>query len=605
MLFPLQNRFGMEIRMRKQNAEFLAAFTSEAASDLKNTDYFGYVELDDFACYVIADGIDDQLEAMSAKLTVDTVVTVFSEAPSMSRRMMKKCLKAANRALLEARSKTTLKASVIIVLTDYVKLRYGQAGNIRLRLYRNGFIKEETIDQSLSTDMVHEEMLPKDKVASHEERNNLYTYLGQKSDFHPHISKKIKLTNADAVALYTRDIWEHIDEGEMKDVFADASDKPQELVDTVEDLLMSRQPQDFGKYTFAVIFVNKIFTDPNRKRKIKRIMVIAAAVLSVLITAGIFLYVRYQKRQDKIAAMQKGYTDTIEYIQMDHYNRAKEVCKEAQTLAGELKDDKMQTELGNCLKLVEAVLAAQESLDNGAYQEAQKGFGEALIRSRYADHLGEDYIEERLAMTADYLSVYDYIYLGDTLAENLQYENAEEKYLEAKALATKLYFDEGRTEAIRSLEKLYEEQKAEKAAEDEEMKNKLARETSAANYFAEGDAAYAQGDYESAKVFYQSAMQTYEALGDEAQQGMAREKIAAAEKKIQSFTAQGEEAASYIVQAQACETAGDYAGAKKYYLLAKDIYARQKDEAKLGEVERKIEAAGIKEQQQQQTATAP
>lgn len=590
--------------MRRQNAEFLAAFTSEAASDLRNTDYFGYVELDDFACYVIADGIDDQLEAMSAKLTVDTVVTVFSEAPSMSRRMMKKCLKAANRALLEARSKTTLKASVIIVLTDYVKLRYGQAGNIRLRLYRNGFIKEETIDQSLSTDMVHEEKLPKDKVASHEERNNLYTYLGQKSGFHPHISKKIKLTNADAVALYTRDIWEHIDEGEMKDVFADASDKPQELVDTVEDLLMSRQPQDFGKYTFAVIFINKIFTDPNRKRKIKRIMVIAAAVLSVLITAGIFLYVRYQKRQDKIAVMQKGYTDTIEYIQMDHYNRAKEVCKEAQTLAEELKDDKMQTELGNCLKLVEAVLTAQESLDNGAYQEAQKGFGEALIRSRYADHLGEDYIEERLAMTADYLAVYDYIYLGDTLVENLQYENAEEKYLEAKALATKLYFDEGRTEAIRSLEKLYEEQKAEKAAEDEEMKNKLARETSAANYFAEGDAAYAQGDYESAKVFYQSAMQTYEALGDEAQQGMAREKIAAAEKKIQNSAAQGEEAESYIAQAQACETAGDYAGAKKYYLLAKDIYARQKDEEKLGEVERKIEAAGIKEQQQQ-TGTAP
>lgn len=589
--------------MRRQNAEFLAAFTSEAASDLKNTDYFGYVELDDFACYVIADGIDDQLEAMSAKLTVDTVVTVFSEAPSMSRRMMKKCLKAANRALLEARSKTTLKASVIIVLTDYVKLRYGQAGNIRLRLYRNGFIKEETIDQSLSTDMVHEEKLPKDKVASHEERNNLYTYLGQKSGFHPHISKKIKLTNADAVALYTRDIWEHIDEGEMKDVFADASDKPQELVDTVEDLLMSRQPQDFGKYTFAVIFINKVFTDPNRKRKIKRIMVIAAAVLSVLITAGIFLYVRYQKRQDKIAAMQKGYTDTIEYIQMDHYNRAKEVCKEAQTLAEELKDDKMQTELGNCLKLVEAVLAAQESLDNGAYQEAQKGFGEALIRSRYADHLGEDYIEGRLAMTADYLAVYDYIYLGDTLVENLQYENAEEKYLEAKALATKLYFDEGRTEAIRSLEKLYEEQKAEKAAEDEEMKNKLARETSAANYFAEGDAAYAQGDYESAKVFYQSAMQTYEALGDEAQQGMAREKIAAAGKKIQNSAAQGEEAESYIAQAQACETAGDYAGAKKYYLLAKDIYARQKDEEKLGEVERKIEAAGIKEQQQ--TGTAP
>ena len=49
--------------MRKQNSEFKTAFTSEADCDLKNTDYFGYVELDDYACYVVADGIDDQLES--------------------------------------------------------------------------------------------------------------------------------------------------------------------------------------------------------------------------------------------------------------------------------------------------------------------------------------------------------------------------------------------------------------------------------------------------------------------------------------------------------------------------------------------------------------
>lgn len=36
--------------MRKQNSEFLTAFTSEASNDIKNTDYFGYVELDQFAC---------------------------------------------------------------------------------------------------------------------------------------------------------------------------------------------------------------------------------------------------------------------------------------------------------------------------------------------------------------------------------------------------------------------------------------------------------------------------------------------------------------------------------------------------------------------------
>ena len=47
--------------MRKQNSVFKTAFTSEADKNLKNTDSFGYVELDKYACYVIADGIDDQV----------------------------------------------------------------------------------------------------------------------------------------------------------------------------------------------------------------------------------------------------------------------------------------------------------------------------------------------------------------------------------------------------------------------------------------------------------------------------------------------------------------------------------------------------------------
>ena len=213
--------------MRKQNSEFKTAFTSEAECDLKNTDYFGFVELDSFACYVIADGIDDQTDAISAKLAVSAAINAFSESPSMSKRTMRACLTAANRALLEAKSKKNLKASILIVLTNYAKLRYGQAGNIRFRLYRNGFAKLQSTDQSLTADMVKEERVDPDKVSSHEERNNLYAYLGQEHDFHPFISKKIKLTDADAVALYTRGIWEHVDEGELKDVFSEASNEPQ------------------------------------------------------------------------------------------------------------------------------------------------------------------------------------------------------------------------------------------------------------------------------------------------------------------------------------------------------------------------------------------
>lgn len=581
--------------MRKQNSEFKAAFTSEADRDLKNTDYFGFVELDDFACYVTADGIDDQVDAVSAKLAVAAVVATFSESPSMSKRTMAACLKAANKALLEAKSKMKLKASIVVVLTSYVKLRYGQAGNVRLRLYRNGFLKLQTTDQSLTADMVKEERVEADKVAVHEERNNLYTYLGQEKEFRPFISKKIKLTSADAIALYTRGIWEHVDEGELKDVFAEATDDPQKSVNDIEDLLLSRQPGDLRKYTFAVLFVNKIFTDPNKKRKIKQAIMIAIPILLVVTVLTVMLVIRYNKKVERKNLMELGYTDTIEYIQADNYIRAEECCKDAQKYAGQLKDQKMQKELGNYQKLIETVIAADDQINSKKYLDSQKSFQEAANRSRYVDNIGLDYIEDKLTLTANYISVYDLINLGDTLVLNLQYDKAEEKYLEAKAMAGKIYFDEGRTAAMNALEKLYAKQKEEIEADNEEVKDQVAQQAAGANHVAQGDEAFAQGDYESANVYYTTAQQKYAQLGDETQQAAVDVKLEATEKKMEQKAKQEEEAESYMSQAAAVLDAKDYVNAQKYYLLAKDIYASLKMDDKVSEVTRKMEILEIKE----------
>lgn len=584
--------------MRKQNSEFLTAFSSEASNDIKNTDYFGFVELDDYACYVIADGIDDQLEALSARLAVTAATSAFLEAPSMSRRTVERCLKAANKALLEAKSKTTLKASIIIVLTNYVKLRYGQAGNIRLRLYRNGFFKLGTTDQSLTMDMVKEERISQDKVADHIERNNLYAFLGQDREFYPYISKKIKLTDADAIALYTRGVWEHVDEGELNDVFADAGDDPKETVDNIEDMLLSRQPEDLQKYTLAVIFANKLFVDPNRKRRIRRILMIAIPVVIVLIVLTVVLVVLHNKKMAKREQMQLGYTDMIEYIQMNNYARAREKCEDTMELSQDLKDRDMTAQLGDYQKLIESVLGAQEFLNAGSYEEALTAFREAANRSEYLDRLGLDYINERLERTADYLSVYDLIYLGDRLALNLQYDRAEEKYLEARAQASKIYFDQGRTAAIDALDKLYEAQQAQLEAEDEARREQIANEESGANFIAQGDIAFAQGDYESAQVYYSSALQKFVQLGDEVQQEVVNGKLEITEQKIAAREAQSAEAENYVAQAAACADARDYNGARRYYLLAKDIYATLKDEEKLNEISRKMETLEIKESSQ-------
>ena len=46
--------------MRRINSEFKTANMSEEGHKLSNRDYFGYVEMDDFACYVLADSLDEE-----------------------------------------------------------------------------------------------------------------------------------------------------------------------------------------------------------------------------------------------------------------------------------------------------------------------------------------------------------------------------------------------------------------------------------------------------------------------------------------------------------------------------------------------------------------
>lgn len=489
--------------MRKQNSVFKTAFTSEADKNLKNTDSFGYVELDKYACYVIADGIDDQVDGMSAKLAVDTIISAFTEAPSMRKGALRRYLRSANKALLTADSKMRLKASVTVVVTNYVKMRYGQAGNTRFRLYRDGFLRAQSRDQSLSMDLVKAEKLEPDKLTQHQERHNLYCYLGQDKDFRPFISKKLKLSDSDAAALMTRGVWEHLDDGLLKDAFADASDEPQETVDAVEDLLLSMQPKDLGAYTFATIFFNKTYNDPNRKRKIKRAIMIAIPIILVLVVVAVILAVYFHNRQKKIDSMEQSFYDTIEYIQADNYVRAKEECQKALDLAEGLSDKEIQEDAGNYMKLIESVIAGDDALTGGEYSDAQRNFLNARNRTRYADNLGLDYIDDRLEQTSQYMSVYELISLGDTLAQGQQYDKAEEQYLTAKALAAQLYFDTGRDDAMAALEQMYADQSEQQAQEDEKAQETAQAQTAAASVLAEGDAAFSKGDYcHSNPIYY-------------------------------------------------------------------------------------------------------
>ena len=469
-----------------------------------------------------------------------------------------------------------------------------------LRLYRDGFLRAQSRDQSLSMDLVKAEKLEPDKLTQHQERHNLYCYLGQDKDFRPFISKKLKLSDSDAAALMTRGVWEHLDDGLLKDAFADASDEPQETVDAVEDLLLSMQPKDLGAYTFATIFFNKTYNDPNRKRKIKRAIMIAIPIILVLVVVAVILAVYFHNRQKKIDSMEQSFYDTIEYIQADNYVRAKEECQKALDLAEGLSDKEIQEDAGNYMKLIESVIAGDDALTGGEYSDAQRNFLNARNRTRYADNLGLDYIDDRLEQTSQYMSVYELISLGDTLAQGQQYDKAEEQYLTAKALAAQLYFDTGRDDAMAALEQMYADQSEQQAQEDEKAQETAQAQTAAASVLAEGDAAFSKGDYEGARAFYTTALQKYTELEDQAQIDAINVKLAAVDSKLSAQAGLAAEAEGYMRQAESQYADKNYVQAKKYYLLAKDVYAELENDSKVSEVTRKLELIemGISEEEQ-------
>ena len=424
---------------------------------------------------------------------------------------------------------------------------------------------------SLAQEMVEQEKIAKDELMQHEERNNLYAYLGQKN-FKPVVSKKIKLAETDMIALYTRGIWENVDEAELDDVFAEADNEVQTTVDNIEDLLLSRQPENLDNYTLAVIFVNKVYQNPEKRKRIKKIVMITVIVVIAAIVIGVVLWFLRDRKVQRTEDMNYHFTNTVEYINTGNYVRAKEECEQAQKLAEKLKDSSMRNRLQEYSFVIETVILADESYSSADYEAAEEYYLSALDRTRYADNVGTDYIENKLENISVFLSVEDYINLGDSLLEQGDYDGAEEKYLLAKKAALSVHDTEGKQTAMDSLEKLYEEKADAESAAQEEADSQAQQTVAAAEMVAAGDKACLEKDYVGAKVYYTMAVTKYGEVADTAGQEDAQKKLDAVEEKLSEQEEQKNTAAAYESQGEACRQSGDLWGAKSQYLSAKSVY---------------------------------
>ena len=182
-------------------------------------------------------------------------------------------------------------------------------------------------------------------------------------------------------------------------------------------------------------------------------MTITVIVVIAAIVIGVVLWFLRDRKVQRTEDMNYHFTNTVEYINTGNYVRAKEECEQAQKLAEKLKDSSMRNRLQEYSFVIETVILADESYSSADYEAAEEYYLSALDRTRYADNVGTDYIENKLENISVFLSVEDYINLGDSLLEQGDYDGAEEKYLLAKKAALSVHDAEGKQTAMDSLEK--------------------------------------------------------------------------------------------------------------------------------------------------------
>jgi len=575
--------------MRKQNSKFNTNFISEEGSSLKNSDFFAYAELDNFACYVLADGIEDVADSESAKEAVESIIAKFQEKPSISKGKIHGYLKHANEVLLKAEKYMKLKASIVVAVTDYENVRFGYAGNVRAKLYRNNKMFYKTIDTSLSSEMVSKEMISEDALSRHEQRSNLYTFLGQKG-FSPVISGKIKLVDTDILILYTKGVWENVSEGEIDNIFAESGKDPKDALLKVEAVLLDKNLGYIDNYTIAGIYIDKVFIESDTKKKKRRKLILIVSIVSVVVILGAIIALYFYKKYTRELKedMNTHYEKMLKFIEMENYTKADTECEESIKKAESLRNKEMKDLLYHYEQVIEGIIEADEKYDVKSYKEAKPLYELILSEIPYADNAGLSYVRKRLDFISGYESVNLSLDNGDILFDSEIYDKARERYVDAKTEARDIGYEEGKLKAEAKLlavdQAIAKKDEGKQAEADKQSQNLK----SANDMLSAGDEALSKGDFLSARANYNTAKDILEKSGESAGLSELEQKISTADKKISEGDEEKNKAGGYAVTADEAFLRGDFESARENYEYARRLYVKLKDEINTIEMDKKL-----------------
>lgn len=492
--------------MRKNSSDFKTSFVSEAGTYVSNKDYFAYMELDDYACFVVADGIDSDEEISSAEVAVKSIFEDFSKKPTISRRKIKTYLKNAQTALEDQGRIVRLKASLVMVVTNYSRIVWAVSGNARMYIFRNGRINLVSKDQSMAEAMAKAGKIDVTDVDHSAEKNNLTNYLGKPENFKPFVSRKYKLCDGDAILLCSAGLWQNVERFKLP-IALQETKEPEEFVQNLEEALLAGQDKIIENYTAAAVFVNKAFKE-NNKDKIalaKKIAIISLIVI-VVIAAIIIFKMRYDKKQANLRSEMLKYENIGDQdVSNGDFDGA---LKEYQSAEGDLKQlrkkDK-QKELDDRCNITQIVLDGDKDYKSKDYKKALTNYNKAKKAADKEKGYDETEIKQKISDAQNMIKILALEKAGDKFLSDQKLDDAKSKYEAAKKIADDNSFQDVSKDAASKLDTVNSQiadlDKKQRALQGNDLEK-------------QGDDAFTAMDYNKSLQCYESAQGIYQELNN-------------------------------------------------------------------------------------------
>ena len=599
--------------MRKDEAKFITEFLSEAGTKVENNDYFGYVLLDNYAIWAVADGFDEEEGAkVAARIAVESAIEYFMLRPRFNYDVIKEMMDYANLKVKEKQEETQkyslMHTSLLIIISNYNSILYGNIGNTRFYHIRGGYIISQSRDDTIAQLLVDEEALNISDMRFHRQRNDLLQAIGDFGKIKPNIIKKpVELIEKDVFCLTTVGFWENIDEHDMENDLSRFEDKKQWL-NSLEKRILASLRDNIENYTIAQVEVGAVASpepmEKDKRKLIKKIILVMLIIVVIILFVIIWNVKRrngilqaatqYEKLADE-EILKKNFNNSIDNLKLEigEYEKLKPKSKgiigfltnaEKKRADASKKIDEINKKIGETEKIKKAfsdISEGNEIFNSGNYDEANVKYQQAKYNlndnSYKRDELNTEEIlttlDSRINSTVKLKEAKALEVAGDTAVNEGSYNLAKVSYKNA----ADMYLANGRADYVSQVEKKLEEiTDKEKTAYNGAM---LAEN--------KGDS-LAQSNINSSKEAYYQARQMYQTLGDTV-------KVGEIDNKIQELNSQQNadlQTANNLVQEGLSQiTANNPAQAINILTQAKNIYQKMKDTNNANTVDKYISQA--------------